>query len=147
MVALLPVLPLNSSWLVYVFAFRESLGTRLCNYCFILHYIVNLVQECYYHEENKVSNYIKRYTYYNYHIEENFWGRKLSWISRFCGYTRKFSPWNLGRGVLWHGQSEQSAKVFSVKIVFSPICKSFLPQKFTTIRYTVVHISRTILIF
>ena len=29
----------------------------------------------------------------------------------FCGYTRKFSPRNLGRGVLWRGKSKQSAKI------------------------------------
>ena len=27
---------------------------------------------------------------------ENFWGRKLSLIPRFCSYPEKFSPWNLG---------------------------------------------------
>ena len=70
-----------------------------------------------------------------YHIAENFQGRKLSWISRFCGYTRKFSLRNLGRGVLRHGKSEQSAKVFSAKIGFSPIRGSFLPWKFPAIRY------------
>ena len=70
-----------------------------------------------------------------YRIAENFRGRKLSRISRFCGYTRKFSPWNLGRGVLWRCKSEQSAKVFSAKIVFSPICKNFFPRKFPAIQY------------
>ena len=35
--------------------------------------------------------------------------------------------------------SEQSAKVFFVKSVFSPICKSFLPRKFPTIRYFLTH--------
>ena len=69
-----------------------------------------------------------------YHIAENFWGKKLPRISRFCGYTRKFSPWNLGRSVIWHCKSEQSVKVFSTKIVFSPIRESFLPWKFSTIR-------------
>ena len=60
-----------------------------------------------------------------YRIAENFWGRKLSWILRFCGYTRKFSPQTLGCGILWRGKSVQSANVFSVKIVFSPIHESF----------------------
>ena len=50
-------------------------------------------------------------------------------------YTRKFSPQNLGCGVLWCCKSEQSVKVFSAKIVFSPIRESFLPQKFSAIRY------------
>ena len=34
--------------------------------------------------------------------------------ANFCGYTRKFSPQNLDRGVLWRGKSELSAKVFSL---------------------------------
>ena len=62
------------------------------------------------------------------------YSEKLSRISQFCGYTRKFSLRNLGRGVLWRGKSEQSVKVFFAKIVFSPICESFLPRKFTAIR-------------
>ena len=70
-----------------------------------------------------------------YRIAENFQGRKLLRISRFCCYTRKFSPWNLGRGVLWRCKSEQSVKVFFAKIVFSPIRESFLPWKFPAIRY------------
>ena len=53
-----------------------------------------------------------------YRIVGNFRGRKLSQILRFCGYMQKFSPQNLGRGILWHGKSGQSAKVFSAKIVF-----------------------------
>ena len=57
---------------------------RLCYYCFILHYIVNLVQDCYYHEENKVSNYIKRCTYYNYHIAETFEGENFR---KFYGFV------------------------------------------------------------
>ena len=59
---------------------------------------------------------------------------KLLGILRFCGYTQEFSPRNLGHGVLWHCKSEQSTKVFSAKIVFSPICESFLPRKFPAIR-------------
>jgi len=42
-----------------------------------------------------------------YHIAGNFRGRKLSWISRFCGYSRKFSP----RKLYFH----QFAKVFSLE--------------------------------
>ena len=40
----------------------------------------------------------------------------------------------LERGVLLHDKSEHSAKVFSTKIVFSPICESFLPRKFPAIQ-------------
>ena len=68
---------------------------------------------------------------WTYRIAENFRGRKLSQISRFCGYMRKFSLRNLGCGVIWRCKSEQSTKVFSAKIVFSLIRESFLPQKFT----------------
>ena len=50
-------------------------------------------------------------------------------ILRFCGYMRKFSLQNLGRGILWHGKSEQSAKVFSVKIVFFTDLRKFSPSK------------------
>ena len=35
--------------------------------------------------------------------------------------------------------SKQSAKVLSAKIAFPPICKSFLPQKFSAIQYTYAH--------
>ena len=45
------------------------------------------------------------------------------------------------RGVLWHGKSEQFAKVFSTKIYFSPIHESFLPLKFPTIWYMLHYLS------
>ena len=48
----------------------------------------------------------------------NFWGRKLLWISRFVAIRESFLREIWGRGVLWHGTSEQSTKVFSTKIVF-----------------------------
>ena len=70
-----------------------------------------------------------------YCIEENFQGRKFLQIPRFCGYTRKFSLRKLGRGILWHSKGEQSTKVFSMKTVFLPIRKNFLPQKFPAIQY------------
>ena len=38
-------------------------------------------------------------------------------------------------GILWHGTSELSAKVFSVKSYFSAIRESFLPRKFPAIPY------------
>ena len=41
-----------------------------------------------------------------------------------------------GCSILWRGKSEQSANVFSAKTVFSPICTSFIPQKFSAIRYS-----------
>ena len=78
----------------------------------------------------------KQVSKHRYCIVENFRGGKLPRISQFCGCTRKFSPQNLGHGVLWRGKSEQSVKVFSAKIVFSPICETFLLRMFTAIWYT-----------
>ena len=40
-----------------------------------------------------------RTRYVDYRIVGNFRGRKLSQISRFCGYSRKFSLQNL---IFWH---------------------------------------------
>ena len=40
-----------------------------------------------------------------------------------------------GYGVLWSSTSEQSAKVFSTKTVFSSIREGFLPRKFPAIQY------------
>ena len=70
-----------------------------------------------------------------YHIAENFRGRKLSRISRFCGYSRKFSLQNLGVWHLWCCKSEQSAKVFSAKIVLFTNPQKFSPSKFPAIQY------------
>ena len=66
----------------------------------------------------------------NYRIVGNFRVRKLLWISWFCGYSQKFLREILGHGIHWHGKWEQSAKVFSMKIVFSPIHKSFSLESF-----------------
>ena len=56
---------------------------------------------------------------YNHHTAGNFRGRKK--FHEFCsfvavreGFLRKI--W--GCGVLWHGMSEQSTKIFSTKIAF-----------------------------
>ena len=54
---------------------------------------------------------------------------KLSRISRFCGYLRKFSLQNLGVWHLWCCKSEQSAKVFSAKIIFFANLRKFSPSK------------------
>ena len=56
---------------------------------------------------------------------------KLSWISRFCGYSLKSSLQIWECGMLWHGKSEQSAKIFSNLWKFSPL-------KFPTMRYMYV---------
>ena len=50
-------------------------------------------------------------------------------ISQFCGYSRKFSPRNLGAWHPWCGTSEQSAKDFSAKIVFFTNLRKFSPSK------------------
>ena len=61
-----------------------------------------------------------------------FRGRKLLWISWFCGYLRFLCKiW--GQCIRWRGKREQK---FSLqKLYFPPICKSFLPRKFPAIRY------------
>ena len=53
----------------------------------------------------------------------NFRGRKLSRISQFCGYLRKFSPQNLGAWHLWQCKSEQSAKFSPRKSIFHQFAK------------------------
>ena len=57
--------------------------------------------------------------------------KKLSQILRFCGKARKFSLQNLGCGILWHGTSEQSAK-----IIFFTNPRKFSPSKVS--RYMVL---------
>ena len=60
---------------------------------------------------------------WKYHIAGNFQGRKLLRISRFCGYSQKFSPRNLE---VWH--LLVAPKVFSVKIFcFLPSHESQVP--------------------
>ena len=51
-------------------------------------------------------------------IAGNFQGRKLSWISQFCGYSRKFSPWNLG---VWHPLARPVHKSFLHKNLINRI--------------------------
>ena len=59
-----------------------------------------------------------------YRIAENFRGRKLSWISWFCGYSQRFLCEILERAIFWHDKSEQSMKVcyvfFTNSWKFSP---------------------------
>ena len=66
---------------------------------------------------------------YNTGIPYSFRGRKLSRISRFCGYSKSFSCKIWGCGVLWHSTSDQSAKVFSAKIIFFTNSRKFSPSK------------------
>ena len=71
-----------------------------------------------------------------YCIVGNFWGRKLSWISQFCGYSRNFSPRNLGTWCSLVRHKQAIRKKFSPrKSYFSPIRASFLPPKFSTMWY------------
>ena len=69
----------------------------------------------------------------SYRIVGSFEGEKLS---RFCSNSQTFSLWNWGA---WHLLAATPAKyfvkVFSVKILFPPNRKSFLPQKFPPILY------------
>ena len=62
---------------------------------------------------------------------ENFRGRKLLQISRFCGYLESFPHEIWGRGVMWRATSEQPAKVFSAKIAFFTNLWKFSPSKFS----------------
>ena len=64
-----------------------------------------------------------------YRIAGNLRERKLLRISRFCGYLRKFLREIWGRGILWHSTSDQSAKVFSAKIVIFTNSRKFSPSK------------------
>ena len=77
-----------------------------------------------------------------YHIAGNFRGRKLSQMLRFCGYLRKFSLRSLGAWVLWRSKNEQSAKVFSAKIVFFTNSRKFSLLKVSC--YTVVLLSMNV---
>ena len=70
-----------------------------------------------------------------YRIARNFWGRKLSRISRFVTICGSFSTKFGGRGILWCSKSKQSAKVFSAKIVFFTNLWKISPSKVS--RYTV----------
>ena len=59
---------------------------------------------------------------------------RISWFRSFVAINLwKFSPRNLGCGVLWRGKNKESANVFFV--IFFTIRESFLPWKFPAIRY------------
>ena len=55
-----------------------------------------------------ISRFLFYFCVVNYLITGNFRGRKLSWISLFCGYLRKFSPQNL---VAWHPLARQKRAI------------------------------------
>ena len=80
-----------------------------------------------------------------YRIAGNFWGWKLSQLLTFCGYSKVFSVKFVGV-VSFGGTSKQSRKVFffffCAKFLFPPICESFLPRTFPTIRYFSVYYSQ-----
>ena len=65
-----------------------------------------------------------------YRIAGNFWGSKLSQISWFCGYLRKFSRKIWRCDILWRSKNKQSTKFSPLKSYFSLIRNSFLPWKF-----------------
>ena len=56
-------------------------------------------------------------------------------ISRFCSYSQKFSPRNLGCGILWRHKPAIGQSFFRENLYFPPICRSFLLQKFPAIQY------------
>ena len=63
-------------------------------------------------------------------------------ISRFCGYSQKFSPcgeiW--GQCLLVAPVNMQSMKVFSAKILFSTNSQKFSPVKFSCYTVLLIHI-------
>ena len=65
------------------------------------------------------------------HIAWNFWERKLSWISQFCGCLQKLGAWY---SLAWHKQAICES-FLRENHFFKPIRESFLPRKFPTIRY------------
>ena len=69
-----------------------------------------------------------------YRIAGNFQGRKLSRILWFVAIHKSFLHEIWGHGIHWRGKSEQSAKVFSAKIVFFTNSQKFSPSKVS--RYT-----------
>ena len=80
-----------------------------------------------------------------YRIAENFQGRKLSQILRFCGYSQKFLLQNLGA---WCPLARQKRGIHESFLhenwgFFSPIHESFLPRKFPAIQYSCRYILTT----
>ena len=66
------------------------------------HLFLCALDRCWYttvYLEMNVHGVVLAHCYVNYRIAGNFRERKLSWISRFCGYSRKFSLRNLEA---WH---------------------------------------------
>ena len=61
---------------------------------------------------------------------ENFQGRKLLQISRFCGYLESFPHEIWGRGVMWRATSEQSASFLRENRIFHQFVKVFSLKSF-----------------
>ena len=67
----------------------------------------------------------------------NFPGRKLSQISQFCGWLLILQVFSMkfgGMASFGVAKASNMCKSSLRKSYFSPICGSFLPQKFPTIR-------------
>ena len=73
-----------------------------------------------------------------YHIAGNFQGRKLLWISRFCGYLRKFSPQNFWVWCLLVRQNKAIHEIFLRKNCIFHHSRKFSPSKVSAIRYMYV---------
>ena len=65
-------------------------------------------------------------------LKETFEGENFHEFRSFVTIRERFLQEIRGHGVLWHSTSEQSAKVFSVKIIFFT---NSLPRKFPAIGY------------
>ena len=74
-------------------------------------------------------------TLWKYRIAGNFRGRKLSRILRFDSHPQKFSPRNFGHAHAAPTYSSNPWKFSPWNYHFLWIRKSFLPRKFTAIRY------------
>ena len=86
-----------------------------------------------------VHRFCRTYEMKNYCVPEKLWGRKISQISRFCGYLQKFSPWNLGAWCPLARQKQAIRGSFlreSLKIIFFTNLWLFSPAKVS--HYTVL---------
>jgi len=63
-------------------------------------------------------------------VAGNFWGRKPSQISRFCGYSWKFSPWNLGHAIIWRHQRTIHESFLCENLIFHQFAKVFSHKSF-----------------
>ena len=87
------------------------------------------IHVCLYHHVNSTNHSLS-------YSGKTFKGENSCESRSFVTICESFLREIWGRDILWYGKSEQSAKIFFVKIeYFLPIRKSLLPQKFPAIWY------------